>query len=184
MDEDELLLKKFKEMDEKDAQDQPEALYHVGKFKSFPKDKFRVQSGHHQLETQRCEGDILYCLFRRPKTVAKLLLNKFHELALKKNSPDLGQSRMFRDAMSFLIDNPRASMKIIIFQILLFICREEEAQATILEYNKAPMGHLEKFVSEFSNYISDVFKMPFGEGNVIFIVNRFVQVAETMYLTK
>lgn len=186
-DEEGAMLKKLKEMDEANALENPspEPYQHHLRFKKLRRDQIQVDPRVTTLETTRCENDILYCLFHRPETIAPLLFTKFHELVLKKNSPDLAQSRMFRDAMSFLQDQNKTNYNILIFQILLFVCREVEAQSIISEYNKQQrVGHLEKFVFEFNKYIDDVFKMPFGEGNVIWVVNHFVKVAEIMYMSK
>ena len=193
--EDKELLKKFRELDDEDEKrlnpQQQDHISHVQvkRYKREQLEKFKQHVNFDEIikrENEKCANDILYCLFRRPQTIAPFLVDKLHQLALKKNAPDLGQSRIFRDAMDFLINNKRASYKILTFQILLFICREEEAQAIIQELNqgKQQIGHLNTFVIEFSKYIDEVFKMSFGEGNMLWIVNNFVITAELMYMSK
>lgn len=191
--EDKILLQKFKELDNDDEKLNPsqEVVYHVQvkRYKKEQLEKFKQNIDFDEIrkrENEKCANDILYCLFRRPQTIAPFLVDKLHQLALKKNAPDLGQSRIFRDAMDFLLNNKRVSYKILTFQILLFICREEEAQAIIQELNqdKQQIGHLNTFVIEFGKYIDEVFKMSFGEGNMLWIINNFVITAELMYMSK
>jgi len=189
--EDENILTDLLKLDEKEKN--KELVYNY-KFQRIEKNHLQsiadnepINLINYNLETQRCEKDVLYCLFKRPHTITELLITKFHELIVKKYSPDLALSRVFNDAMEFLLKNKKAHPKILTFFILLIVCREKEAQKIIQDTYKLnlwPVNHLDKFVNEFSKIIYDeTFKFPFGESNIIQIIHQCVNTAELIYMS-
>jgi hypothetical protein len=180
------VLKRLKELDEEDEKKRIFPIQYHLRVKIYKKSELIEAVGGSNtttttIENQKCESDIMYCLFKRPHIVAPLLYEKFRELALKKNSPDLGQSRVFMDAMTFLSTHSRPHYTIMTFQILLFLCREDEAQEIISTTSGGEKIY--KFVNEFNKHIENVFKMSFGESNIKWIVREFVDRAELIYMS-
>ena len=147
-----------------------------------------------QLENARCEADLMYAIFRRPQTVIPQLLQGFLEIIKKKNNPKLEQSRIFREAVSFLMDNPNADVRIKIFYVLWILNREPEAKELIKNaYLVNHVGniwegkchaHFDKFIKSLAELWRAVEVEPFSTGTIIEVVRATVLCAEQMYLTK
>lgn len=148
-----------------------------------------------RVETQRCDADIMYALFRRPESVAPKLLSGFRDLILKKYEPDLAESSKFCDAMSFLLEDPRAQTCAKIFYILFILNREEEAcevirtsyatTATQSLWGKHDGAtHFGVFLGHLKNLVDGTLRFPYGETNIDHIMHWFVRCAEVAYLSK
>jgi hypothetical protein len=145
-----------------------------------------------KLEDERCETDLMYRLFKRPETIVDTLLPGLVELIEKKNAPDLGDSRMHRDAMSFLFKHPRVDAKIKLFYILLIVAREPEAQTVIRAgYDKSNNSlwgdQWEKRANAFFKHLGEhvirMYGAPFGETNIEERIGEFLIGAELLYVS-
>ncbi len=146
------------------------------------------------IENERCAADLMYAMFKRPSTVMPKLLAGLIEVIKKKNSPDLGQSRMFREAVNFLTVHPHASDRIKVFNVLLILNREPEAVEVFKAgyiadhkgnlFGKTYATHLDVFLFHLRALVHNTFTFPFGEPNVVDVVHKFVAYAEQIYLQK
>lgn len=142
------------------------------------------------LEDARCKSDLMYRLFRRPETIVAKLLKAIIEVIQEKNQPDLGKSRMFRDATAFLVDHPFADNAAKIFFVLCVVAKDTDVQSVIRKgYTKGNMWgdeantHFSHFVGKLDALILDTMNAPFGETNTPVLVRSFVKRAEQLYLT-
>lgn len=147
-----------------------------------------------QIENERCAADLMYAMFKRPKTVLPTLLPGLIEIIKKKNSPDLWQSRMFRESIRFLLENEHASDRIKIFNVLLIICNDPET-AEIFKtgyivdhrgnlFGKNCIAHLDTFLVHLKALMYNTLSFKFGETTVVGIVHQCVAYAEQIYLQK
>lgn len=147
-----------------------------------------------ELEDDRCQADLLYALFHRPQTVADRLLQGLMDLIVRRNDPDLERSRMFRESHQYVTQHPRAAWVLKVFNILLILSREPGA-AEVFEAGYDPdspgclwghnyKDHLQRFLQNLRFMVDGTMSCSFGECNIVFIVQRFVQDAEMTYLTK
>ena len=147
-----------------------------------------------QIEDARCEADLMYAIFKRPDTVLPTLLPGLVEIIKKKNSPDLEKSRMFRDAMEFLLKNPNADSRLRIFFTLWIINREQEAKDIIRKaylvehpgnlWETKCHTHFDRFTHHLAELCKCVQIESFGAGNIIKVIRTTVLCAEQLYLTK
>lgn len=132
---------------------------------------------------QRCARDPMYALFKRPETVLPRLLPRLLDLLQAKDAATQAQhSRMYREAIRFLRGQARVhvSTRIQLFFALLVLGREPEARAAV-----APPGGALHFFEELAALVQGVlFRTPFGDTNVVFLVDRFLVCAELLYVTK
>ena len=149
---------------------------------------------HHDLENDHCDSDLLYALFKRPRTVTQKLLSGFVEIIKKKNAPDLERSRMFCDAISFLLENPRTDERVKVFYILWIISAEPDTKEVIVaghvkdhkgdlwgdKYNM----HFEIFLQNLKQLVAETKYCPFGQTESVNMVHRFILCAERIYFTK
>jgi hypothetical protein len=144
-----------------------------------------------QIEDERCESDLMYRLFKQSNETIDTLLRGLVELIEKKNAPDLGDSRMHRDAMAFLFKHPRVDAKVKLFYILLIVAREPEAQRVIeagYDTNKNIWGNewqkkMSVFFKHLEEHVTRMYNSPFGETNIEQVINDFVNAAELLYLS-
>jgi hypothetical protein len=157
-------------------------------------DKAGFTKHNTEIESARCEADLMYTIFKRPETVTDVLLEGLIALIKKKDSPDLEKSRIFTDAVAFLCQHPRASQKIKIFNILLILSREPEAVGIIRDgyvinhpgnmWGDRAFAHLDSFLQEIAKMIHGLYTSNFGEPNIITNIHTAVLYAEKVYLTK
>lgn len=146
------------------------------------------------LEDEHCEADLMYALFKRPSTIIQPLLTGMFEIAKKKNSPDILQSRMIRESIKFLLENPNASNNVKVFNILLILNREPETieifkTGYVIDHPGNLFGsnchaHLDNFLSHLKLLLYNTFRVSFGETNVVDIIHQVVIDAEFIYLSK
>lgn len=174
-----------------------EGLAKVGKHPIFLTEhlkKLQEKQGYNvwakKIEDEKCDTDLMYRLLKRPETVVDALLPGLVEIIEKKNAPDLKESRMHRDAMTFLTEHPRVDAKIKLFYILLIIAREPEAQRVIKAgYSPKCMwgDQWEKRANAFFKHLGEhVIRMssaPFGETTIEDRVGEFVIGAELLYVS-
>ena len=144
------------------------------------------------IEDQRCKSDLMYRLFKRPESVVDKLLPGLIEIIKTKNSPDVTDSHMFRDAESFLLHHQRVDTKIKLFFTLLVIARETEAQEIIKKGCKTEGNiwedkweqHMVGFFKEISKMTNDIlFDDSFTEANIQEKVTHFVVSVELAYMS-
>lgn len=147
------------------------------------------------IETERCGADLLYCLFRRPSVAVPRLLPPLLELIRKKYNPELEDSRIFCDAVTFLTTRGNdIDPRIQIFYILLIINNEEEAQNAIRSayvcqspgnlWGPNPGLHLATFLQDLAQLFGSLFSGSFGEANIVRSIHDFVKFAEKFYMSK
>lgn len=175
--------------------------YHLTR-KSYPRAKLQkifddngFSAINKQLEDARCEADLMYAIFNRPHIAIPTLLKGFLEIIEKKNTPKLGQSKMYRDAVSFMTENPRADNRAKIYFVLLIINREPEAQEFIeASYLPQHPGNIweNDYKTHFKTFsqthlprlVESAHTSAFGAGNIIEFVRSFVLCAKQLYLSK
>jgi len=139
-----------------------------------------------RVEDERCAQDVLYALFRRPHTVAAQLLRGLVEVLRTKYAPDFAQSRMCQDAVRYMLENPEGSQppeRARAFYILLILSKEPEARAVFAE-GVPDARRLDAFIVRLRAMVHGTFAFPFGETNIIQVVQQFLLDAEHEYLTK
>jgi hypothetical protein len=140
-----------------------------------------------RVEDERCATDLLYALFRRPHTVAERLLRGLVEVVRTKYAPDFDQSRMCVDAMHYLTgaeDAPSVSVtRARVFYTLLILSKEPEARAVFVA-GVPDARHLDAFIGRLRVMIHGTFLFPFGETNIIHVIQQFLLDAEHEYVTK
>jgi hypothetical protein len=174
--------------------------YHLDR-KIYPRDvlqkmadKNGFTANNRQLEDARCEADLMYALFRRPKEIIPKMLAGFLEIIKKKNSPKLELSKVARDGIAFLIDNPRAADCVKLYIVLRIINREPEAKELIRSSHLAQhpgniwennyVAHFERFLRHLAELYENADTASFGAGNIIEYVRSLVLCAEQLYMSK
>lgn len=152
-------------------------------------EKSKYVAINERIEDERCKGDLLYRLFRRPETLAYKLLDALVDVIKKKNSPDLERSSMFNDAIDFLLKHPHVDWHAQVFYILVILNKDTDAQTLFKNgYAKGNLWkdehiqHFERFLTKLNELIENTMLAPFGEVNVAPIVRSFVTRAEQLYL--
>jgi len=145
-----------------------------------------------KIEDKRCDSDLMYRLFKRPESVVDKILPGLIDIIKTKNSPDLNDSHVFRDAIQFLLHHPRVDTKIKLFYTLLIIAHETEAQEIIKKGYKAEGNiwedkwekHVVGYFKELSKMVNEtLFDASFTESNIQERVTHFVITAELVYMS-
>ncbi len=122
-----------------------ECLYAVALrvYKRSALEKLSAAASHHvvacSLHNDRVAHDLLYALFSSSRDCALLarVLNSCYELASKKYAPNLAASRIHSDGRAYVMSD-RACVDMKLFQLLFFLCTEEELQQMVLESYTTP----------------------------------------------
>jgi hypothetical protein len=150
-------------------------------------EKYKAGNALVQVFNDRCDGDLMFQLFERPRTCIDQLFKQLCKLIEKKLSPDLQRSRMYTDMVK-----QDCNMVCKTFFVLLIIAREEEAQQVVMDaYNEKTSIWKDKSASRFqTNYIprlkelfNQQFHERFGEVNIVQIMHFYVNEAQKLYMS-
>lgn len=142
-----------------------------------------------EVEDTRCQTDIMYKLFKRPHLIVDKLLNGLVELTKKKNSPNLEQSRLFREATQILRENSMLPDCIKVYMILIIINIDTDAQGVMRKgyqpqnlWGTNAQSHFSTFLQKLNMLINESMLQQFAYHNIVHIVKTFLVKAEQLYM--
>jgi hypothetical protein len=147
------------------------------------------------IHEERCRDDVMYALLHNVEPDISDFLEECLNLIVKKNSPDLEHSIMFREARKFLSSD--ASVGGRLFFLLFIINKEPEVQDLLRRRAAASeslpgnlwgahaVQHLDDFLQQhLSKMVEATLNWPCSTRNIVDVVRNFSNAARSTYLTQ
>lgn len=153
------------------------------------------------VEKERCSADLMYTLLMHPgmvlpgneETVIHRLVSAGFDIILKKYSPDIGRSRMIREAKAFVTTPKLADTYVQRFVFLFMLHKEEELQQLVEQAyvegkhlwgtNAEARAHFRRFLDQLGRMVQSTLDWPCSELNMVEIVRNMVNAATKCYVT-
>lgn len=145
-----------------------------------------------QVERERCEADLLYCLLMKPsEELLNRVLRQCHEMVLKKNAPDMDNSRIIRESWDVLMRAGNTHVKL--FRFLFMLNHEPEIQEMMRHgyilnhpgnlWGERAHSHLADFLLSLEKMVKDTLNWPCSDANILDVVHNMVNGARLAYMT-
>jgi hypothetical protein len=152
-----------------------------------------------QRERERCQGDLVYGLFRMPglpvpadnKPLIDFLVGTAYEFLEKKYSPDFGSNRVIAQARSFLTTGNDTGIKTWFF--LFVLARETEVQDFVRTSYRADHpgnlwgehapAHFDEWLAMLKAAVEQTLNFPCNWHNMKTIVSNMLSAAFRFYMT-